>query len=604
MTYSQNFDADGFDLPHSWELLDKLVDWASSKDLLQKDATSYDARQVRRYLKGDQDNRREGWEQILREVSATLLQSDDDLPEVLQDRLEPIEKDPLESGLEHAARFWDSLVSDLYNMAYRLDDPGLRLLPFLRLAVLDAGVRWGALHVLLQGDVLDEEAELPPWMRAQGFKEVMDHYRESTLGELVEPKANGAQLVSRTTLDNWRAGRSRPNSNNLEKLAYRLAMPSDENPTLVEAHLRLALGFEEARDHVEETISEERLDDLLDCLREMAHHVSTILVDSDAIDDELRSLVFKGAQGHGGPFLCRTIAREVDHTYVRDDLRALAEGKWPESIQWWMTTLGEYEAPMDEQVEAFHSMLQRELDWEGPLDDETREAMETRIQLTQEQQLCMSPMTGLHEEMRREFEGGTVVEVPMQDRGTLARRADRAMSHEWYGQACDIMQTAVEQHPDDAVLHYSYGCALGLLAGEHSLEENNLRKARRIGRRGVEHCQQALELDPDLGGVLTEIGTIYMKIAKHQKAEEAFRRAERECPKADEWDHHFDCRGWNLYQMERYEKARECFERALELNPKHVRARGRLVGLLRDLAEWDEAREHEEKLRHLTGRTS
>ena len=98
--------------------------------------------------------------------------------------------------------------------------------------------------------------------------------------------------------------------------------------------------------------------------------------------------------------------------------------------------------------------------------------------------------------------------------------------------------------------------------------------------QAIEQCKRAIEIDPDFGNPYNDIGAYLIELGRYDQAIPWFERA-IEAPRYEPRHFpHFNL-GSVYLAKELYSRARECFEKALVLEPQYTLAREALEKLRR-----------------------
>ena len=93
---------------------------------------------------------------------------------------------------------------------------------------------------------------------------------------------------------------------------------------------------------------------------------------------------------------------------------------------------------------------------------------------------------------------------------------------------------------------------------------------------GIEHWQNAIEINPDYLEVHLKLGNIFFENSHWQKAQHHFKEADRIKPNDDVILYNLSK---SLIKIERYNEAYNTIRRAVKLNPKNIYAKAVLKQL-------------------------
>lgn len=532
------------------------------------------AKTAQRFFKGEQVSE-EARERIVSTILSVLL-PDDVAPQLEYGGV---------SGREHVERTVHASLADYERTASSLNsasfalDPRFAIVPMTRLVALDFGIRWGAYQArrVLAGL---EPQDRPAWLVRDAFRDVVDRHRGDTpLDTLCEECE-----VSQNTMDSWRSGRSAPSRDgNLEILAEALASRSDAPVATVLFELRLAVLGSRLVGLLDERFGPPELApmlalELFEAFETTARLVRDFLTPTiEARRDvavQLATLVaFQGGRAPGGEGCCNALANYAARGWNMElaaDLSSLS-GAWEPRLEHWARVLGSVDAAM-EHVKAK----------EGLSDEVVPRLRDAGISL-----------------LLRMGRYDVPAFDPRSHQVFRVRNPPEIAGYSFTGLAADAYSTgdivsalryigiAIERIPENAHFHFTRGALLGDLVARgalHLLDE------------AIQECEIAFVLDSTQGQPINEIGIIKSNAMLYTEAEEAFARA-AETPFCPEWAHHHFTRGNNLLALCRYDDARRCFERCLELEPRHTEAKKRLAAALWKLGKKREARSWAAKAR-------
>lgn len=464
---------------------------------------------------------------------------------------------------------WDVISGGVNGYRFPNKDPGLAVLPALRLAAFDGAIRWGAWSYLRRqpdkpGDN-DDLLPLPWWLQDNCVKAAFDKYRlggqnDPTLKEIADEAG-----FSQDDITNWRAGKHRPKPQHLDVIGQTLCRHApDAMPEDVIFELRVATGTTYLRGKLEELCEKERIEDLLVGVRLIAQYTSDTLaslnLDSNHVRGIAGALLMEGARGHAGIGICHSIrSSATGSSYVADDIAALPHD-WTPRLQYWAKMLAEDDAEgTADQIGLLSSL--------GiTASPETITGIVREVQLRVRDFLA-PPQLALARILHA-FDFNTTHQLNIHRDGLkqlrpfwLAIQAEAEFSVGNVAGSIELLEAAIAEQPENAHFHFSLGCRLGQLS-TYQLDPEPMHRA-------IEECHIASALDPEWGRPRNEIGVILSNNRRFNAAEEAFEKAG---PYNEEWHQHHLNRGQNLMWLERYEDAIACFERSLALEPNDLRA--------------------------------
>jgi tetratricopeptide (TPR) repeat protein len=550
-------------LPTSGQIFGWLVDWLGLKGFVREDRERSE-RQAQRYFAGAAIESAEDVEDIVRTfveslVPASLAGSGD------LDALHRAVCQEICSRLNA----WDSFRAEISGTAFPVRSVASAVEPFLRLVVLDAGIRWGGFLAARIVDMKLPDRD-PYWLHRDALRHAMDRFRPEgfrveDLAGRVRTKKGGR--VSRNTMDKWRQGNSSPRSDYITALASALASESGKDRGEIEFHLRIAVAANEARRAIDRTYDghfrESRWEDLVAGFRRTAEIVCEMLLapSSPALPkpDLLTEVRKTGARSSVGRQLCMHLAHCAA---FREDLAADFEalpGNWDGRIREWCRRVAsaewseEWANQMPPEHRRIYADVGRLLPW-----------IQARMA-----DFDQNPLEGFPFVTRIRSQQSIVENALRAGRDAIARGN--------YFEAVEHARRAVEAGPCDAYAQYALGAFLGqlMLSQQYHLEEE-----------AIEHCEIAAALAPGWSAPLTEIGIIRFNAKHFDAAEVAYANAERF---VDGVAHHFLSRGVNCMALKRFEDAAVHLRRALDIDPHMTVACEFLVPVLKQLGQHREA---------------
>ena len=464
---------------------------------------------------------------------------------------------------------WDIIAGQVNGYRFPTNDPGLAVLPALRLATFDGAIRWGAwLYLRHEPDEPEDNDKLHPlpwWLEDDCVKSVMDTYRseadsEPTLKDIAD---EGGFYLDDIT--NWRAGNHRPKPDHLDFLGQALArFTQDAEPEEITFELRIATGTTYLRRKLEELCGKDRIADLLDGFRLIAQYTCDTLASLD-LERERRcsnatAVLIEGPGSKPGTGICHALrSASTGSPFVAGDIAALPHD-WTPRLQYWARMLATENAEQaTEQLGLFSAL---------GLDA----ASETIKDIAREFQRRVRDFLAPPHIAAARILQSVDFDPAQLDIGRdgleqlrpywLVMQAEGRFSVGDFDGGFQLLQEAVDANPENASFHYFLGGRLGQVACHQN--------SNQLVERAIHECEIASALDPEWGRPKNEIGVILGNAHRFEEAADAFEAA---APLNEEWHQHHLCRGLNFMWMEEYEAAIECFDRSLELEPNDLRAK-------------------------------
>jgi len=185
----------------------------------------------------------------------------------------------------------------------------------------------------------------------------------------------------------------------------------------------------------------------------------------------------------------------------------------------------------------------------------------------------------------------------------LKALCDKAGKLNLHGLSRELTQRQIEVHPDDyrllldlvtheltfcryqeaqaAIDHAEHVCPPKAMKWVLALR-GHLSEGLGDFEAAIRHHLAAHELDPDEATFLIFAGSVAFKAGDTDRAIELATRA-TQCPKGCIDEAYYNLGGY-LLAMRRYSEARDCYDRALEIDPTYAITRTRLEDVLRILA--------------------
>ncbi len=221
------------------------------------------------------------------------------------------------SAIEELLQQWDTFAGSMSGVTIPFSAGRLAALPFMRLVVLDLGIRVAAFHVLDGTEPADSI-----WLS------------RDALGETIERLRRGSTTNDSFDLEAWRTGARFPARASLHSLALSVGLRGTD-----ELQLMAAAGIVACRSYLEKLCGRNRIDDLVAALattiRSAHRSLDRTLILGDDRSSALRDLVRSGARAREGRRLVHELAESTSlHTEVKNDLLALP-GCWSPRLSYW-----------------------------------------------------------------------------------------------------------------------------------------------------------------------------------------------------------------------------------------------------------------------------
>lgn len=476
--------------------------------------------------------------------------------------------------LGNAVRHWDVLVGSMMG-GFPVIEPRLAPIPFLRLFVLDAAIRWAAYQMLVTRDEGEPEFR-PTWLESDGVRQAMDRYRLSPEGETVSLSACATSAkVSENSLEAWRRGDQFPTNENLQFLAAPLAKHASRPPGEVEFQLRVAVGVGAFRRFLAGLCGEHVVTDLAETFSKVARstygYLRLLPIPEDIFVPVMHELIEYGARATIRDRLSKHLAGcSKRHAEVQADFLALP-GPWDERLNYWakmMTAFGP--------VGGFLNHL-------PGISDEEKQRLRPGIEDRVLRMRYFDEEEAAHPHL---------YDAP-NDANTRAKsesiQGHRARSWGNIEKAAEHLRRATRYDPSNAAYHYALGCYLGELVGAGDLKHLD---------EGLSECRMAARLDPTWNSPLTEVAIMLSNVGRLEEALKAFEEAESV---AKDWAHFHYTRGNTLMWLKRYEEATAAFRRTLEIKPLHLPAMVNLAVALTLLGRHKEVEKLAPEIAHRGG---
>ncbi len=439
---------------------------------------------------------------------------------------------------------WDVLIGGMLGGGFPILEPRLAPIPFLRLFILDAAIRWGAAQTLVSRDGSEPDFH-PALLERDGVRRTMDALRAArptiTLAALAE-----AARVSENTLEAWRRGDQFPTDDNLKYLAAVLAEKSSIALGEVEFRLRLAVGVTALRQFLADLCGENIVADLVETFAKVARLTHLWLrfapIPDDVVVDVVDEVIEYGAHATIRDRLLPHLAECAErHAEVRADLLALP-GDWDRRLNYWCKMMTAFTV-----VGGFMNHVRG-------ISEEEKRRLRPQVE---ERVLRMR----LFDEEDAEHPHLHNAPVDANTRAKLeAIRGHREYSIGHTGEAAEHLRRALHHDPLSAAYHYDLGCFLGEMVSHGQLKRLD---------EAIAECRMAARLSPSWNAPLPEAAIIYSNVGMLEEAIKVFDEAE---PVARGWAHYHFTRANTLMWLGRFEDAVAAFERAYQIQPRMLDA--------------------------------
>ncbi|MFY0574612.1 hypothetical protein ACN28S_09850 [Cystobacter fuscus] len=374
--------------------------------------------------------------------------------------------------LGNAARQWDVLVGSMFGGGFPIIERRLAPIPFLRLFVLDAAIRWASYQLLVTRGKGEPEFR-PAWLQSDGLRQVMDRYRRAPEGEMLSLATCAMSTkVSDNSLEAWRHGTQFPTNENLHFLAAPLAKHARRPVGEVEFQLRVAVGVGAFRRFLTELCGEHIVVDLAETFSKVArytyHWLQRLPIPENIFVPVMHEIIAYGARATIRDQLSRHLADcGKRHAEVQADFLALP-GRWDGRLNYWAKMMTAFSP-----AGGFLNHLPH-------LSDEEKQRLRPGIE---ERVLRMRHFD------EEEAAHPHLYEAP-EDANTRAKReliqGNRARSWGNPEKAVEHLRRATRHDPLNAAYHYDLGCYLGELVSAGRLE---------LLDEAISECRMAARLD-------------------------------------------------------------------------------------------------------------
>ena len=423
---------------------------------------------------------------------------------------------------------WDRLMAHIQASSGQTADVGEAVAQLLRLVVVDAALRLFALVYLDLEDL--PESEPPAWVLENGTGTILrQRLREA---ELSRGHLAARAEVSRTSLDNWLDGKTRPSPENVAALARELtSRERGDDAAALERSLNRQISLAAMADQMASGIGRDKLIELTTKLAHFARALSQSPVLPRILGGNPRGIVrnlilFGSAGGSAGDLLSWLADREPDPDW-----------------RWNLLTATRFWDPAFEEVAMLHA------------------GQRSASGLAQD----ISDVTGVFTEENRH-----IIEVLKQG---LTRHADftkasrvddedpRSRLAELQGRI-DQRRRLAEYFPGNPLAHFQLGSFLGDLGIQFA--------DRTLIDEGILECKIAAGLQPDWDAPAVEPASILVNFGEREAALRELEQAERNLP-APTAQLRF-VKGYVLMTLELYSEGLACLEAAIEERPEFAPA--------------------------------
>ena len=418
---------------------------------------------------------------------------------------------------------WDRLMAHIQACSGQAADVGEAVAQLLRLVVVDAALRLFALVYL---DLEDPPGSEPPaWVLENGTGNILrQRVREAGLTR----DHLAARLgMSRTSVDNWLDGKSRPGTENVAALARELASRErGGDAAALERSLNRQISLAAMADQMAAGIGRDKLIELITKLTHFARALSQSPELPRILGDNLRGIVrnlimFGSAGGSAGDLLSWLADREPDPDWRWNLLAA---------IRFW--------DPAFEEVAMMHA-VQR-----------------SASGLAQD----ISDVTGVFTEENRHIIEALKQGVPQHADFTKASQVDDEDSKSRLGELQSriaLRRRLAERFLGNPLAHLQLGSFLGDLGIQFA--------DRMLIDEGILECRIAAGLQPDWDAPVVEPASILVRIGEREAALRELEQAERNLPEPT--PHLRFVKGYVFMTLDLYSEALACLEAVIEERP-------------------------------------
>lgn len=458
-------------LPTGGEVLGYIAEAFRLKGAFDKENDSpVSGRTARRYFNGDQHKvNEETVRAIIKHLVDCFFPPDYFARRVDEENHEI--RTTIADTLTRICTGWDVIAGQVNGYRFPTNDPGLAVLPALRLATFDGAIRWGAWlylrHEPDEPEVNDELHPLPWWLEDDCVKSVMDKYRseadsEPTLKDIADEA--GFDLGEIT---NWRAGNHRPKPDHLDFLGQALArFTHDAKPEEITFELRVATGAMHLRRKLEELCGKDRIADLLDGFRLIAQYTCDTLASLD-LDKERQcsnacAVLIGGPGSKPGTGICHEIqSASTGSPFVAGDIAALPDD-WTQRLQYWAKMLADEDT--DQATEQLGLFSALGLDAASETIKDIAREFQLRVRdFLAPPHLALARILQLLDFDTDQIDIGRDGLEQLRPHW-LAMQAEERFSVGDFDGGFQMLQKAIDENPEDASFHYFLGCRLGKAA--------------------------------------------------------------------------------------------------------------------------------------------
>ena len=388
---------------------------------------------------------------------------------------------------------WDRLVGHMRTASAPVDWPDLAAASYLRLAMVDLGLRVSA--VLWLAELPAPGEGTPLWAEDRGGAKYLRRLIRKcgksgpTRDELAERLD-----VSYNTVDNWLDTHTRPSQSHIRKLAEELAghiAGLDEESIKRQLHLHYALN--ELCDLLAESVGRETVVDLARALvRFTSRNLAGLrefskLSPSDGSKAQLLILM-TGARNVSSEYLLRALWRQERDPVWKAELMAASK---PWDLR--LTHIAQHLGGHDQVTQALQEKL-------GIPHEEANTLLDKVLKE------IPSHLTSPHAIDPTELEGKTLIRISGDEEFSARNRMTQYNQARFEGDletALIHIRRAVELQPENAEYHFHLGALLGII-GE--VDE------------GIKECWIAARLDDDWELPRVEVGIILLNAGRNQEA--------------------------------------------------------------------------------------
>ncbi len=484
-------------------------------------------------------------------------------------------RDAAVAALDAALVRWDQAVGTLRSRGPKVPSVAFAALPWVRLFAIEGALRYAAYAVTRGEPPMSVEAARA-LMAGRFFDYLLGTYRERAGGLIREDIAAGAN-VAESTVDEWLAGKSLPQSESILDLA---AVLTDRVPDLDEAeanfHLRVAVAVSElvrwiwavcpqpreggefgppraAQFVIEFTTAQAIVRFLIDGM--MEQH-------GERLAPDLWALALDGSVTPHGKVVLAAVLDSARDSYLRADIEGVVYERWTERV---LLLYRQIPKPENRQREA---ALMKKVG----LPDMPPEFFSFAEEMMSWGAVSPNP-GGWHVPAfppEEEPPAGEDDFVAVMSNESFPNRPDIVAKHAMEAQhihddpfeALGHHQRLVHQDPESEMYRFWLGCSLAA-----------------VGRpdEGIIECRIACSLKPDWSLPATEVAIILGNAGRYEDALESIKLTAEQY----EVDGHMAyAYGYILLRLDRLSEAAQWFRRVLDENDAHPEALANLAHCL------------------------